>query len=210
MRDQQFTPERHVSVYGSHEGKSKRWELSGSEEELKEVLPLAVQHPPEQRVVRVNPYPEVVLGDWHNDILKVELDNCFIRTQAVHVGHMVNNCFDMDGFIIEQSSTKTHKAKSIEGDKTVYKYRTKGFHIIWNRKVTPLECKSIQSWVYMHIKRNWNTIEELDNWLHMQDIKQTDSLRIGFKGKKKPPEPVINMKIKISRLLNFLRTEISF
>ena len=42
----------------------------------------------------------------------------------------------------------------------------------------------------MHIKRNWNTVEELDNWLHMQDIKQTDSLRIGFKGKRKPPKIV--------------------
>jgi len=187
-----------------YEGKSKRWELEGTEEELRKVLPLAVQHPPKQRVLRVNPYPNVVLGDWHNDILKIELDNCFIRTQAVHVGHMVNNRFDMNGFIIEQSSTKTHKAKSIEGDKTVYRYRTKGFHIIWNRKVTPLECKSIQSWVYMHIKRNWNTIEELDNWLHMQDIKQTDSLRIGFKGKKKPPKIVYRWGNQDGQIAKFL------
>ena len=117
MKNHKSSPERHVAIYGSHDKKSKRWELSGSEEELKEVLPLVVEHPPKQRVVRVNPYPEVVLGDWHNDIIKIELDNCFIRTQAVHVGHMVNNCFDMDGFIIEQSSTKTHKAKALKATK---------------------------------------------------------------------------------------------
>ncbi len=86
--------------------------------------------------------------------------------------------------------TKTHRIKNIDGDKTVDKYRTTGSHIIWNREVTLLEKKSIQSFLYMHLKQNWNTIEQLDVWLHMQNIKQTDTLRIGFKSKKKPPKVV--------------------
>jgi len=137
-----------------------------------------------------NPFRGIVLGDFHDYICKAELDNCFSKWQAIHVGYMLNNRFDLDGFRIYQSSIKEHKVENVEGNEIVYQYKTRGYHIIWNRKVNPLENKAIKSWLYMHLKNNWNLIEELNNWTHMQNIKQTDTLRIGFKGRKKPPREV--------------------
>jgi len=80
MKNHKSSPERHVAIYGSHEGKSKRWELEGTEEELRKVLPLAIKHPPKKCFPRLakNPYPNVVLGDWDTDIVKVDWDERFL------------------------------------------------------------------------------------------------------------------------------------
>jgi len=192
MQNQELPLKRHVAIYGSHEKKSKRWELSGSEQELNEVLPLAVQHPPKRSFVRFpnNPFPKVVLGDWHDYICKIDLDNCFSKIQPIIAGNLINNRFNMDGFRIYQSGFKTIKIKDEDHNSIIYKYKLRGYHIVFNRKVEPMEIKAIHSYFYMHIKNNWNIVEEFDRWSNMQNIKQTDTLRVGFKGKKKPPKEV--------------------
>jgi len=47
-------PEKHVAVYGKHEGKSKRVELSGTGKGLYRFLIDAVKHPPRKRIQRVS------------------------------------------------------------------------------------------------------------------------------------------------------------
>ena len=191
MKNQSSTAKRHVAIYGSHEGKTKRWELEIDEnnpEDLK-ALKLAVKHPP-KRCFPCTPRSNATLGDWYDYICKIDLDNCFTKSQPKIAGYLINNRFSMDGFRIYQSGIKTIVVKDEDRDRIVYKYRLRGYHIVFNRKVTPMENKAIKSWFYMHIKCFWNTVEMVDIWMHMQDIKQTDTLRVGFKGKKKPPKTV--------------------
>ena len=54
--------------------------MSGSEKELLQVLPLAVQHPPKQCFPRLtkNPLPKIVLGDHDTDMVKVDWDERFL------------------------------------------------------------------------------------------------------------------------------------
>lgn len=54
----------------------------------------------------------------------------------------------------------------------------------------PLENKAVKSWLLLHLRVNWDVIGHFDWWIHQQDIKETDTLRIGFKGRKKPPREV--------------------
>lgn len=182
---------RHVAIYGSHDKKSKRWELEIDENNPKDIeaLKLAVKHPPKQ-CFPCTPRSNATLGDWYDYICKIDLDNCFSIRQPKIAGYLINNRFSMDGFRIYQSGIKNIVVKDEDRDKIIYKYRLRGYHIVFNRKVTPMENKAIKSWFYMHIKCFWNTVEMVDIWMHMQDIKQTDTLRVGFKGRKKPPKQV--------------------
>lgn len=119
---------------------------------------------------------------------------------------MLNNRFNLDGFRIFQSSVKTHSVKNIEGDKIVYKYRTRGFHLVFNREVSESENRSIVSWLCLHLKSYWNVIENLDWWFHMQCVKQTVTLRHGFKGNKKPPREVYRFGNQDKMIAEFMDT----
>jgi len=133
-----------------------------------------------------NPFPNIILGDHDNDILKVDLDNCYTIRIAKIIAFMLLYRFNLDGFIILQSSTKTHTIKNEELIKVVYRYKTRGYHIVFNRKVSESENKSILAWLCLQLKD-----DNLTKWFLMQCIKQTFTLRIGFKGKKiKPPKIV--------------------
>jgi len=126
----------------------------------------------------------VIIGDFHSHIIKVELDNKN-RRSAKRIGKILNKRYSLDGFIIFRSSTSTHRIERIDYSKTVFRYRTQGYHIIFNRKVSEMENHSIIAWLCLYLKD-----ENLTKWFLMQCIKQTITLRIGFKGNKKPPEEV--------------------
>jgi len=128
-----------------------------------------------------NPFPNIILGDFHTDIVKVELDNKNLRF-AKRIGRILNKRYDLDGFIIFRSSTTTHKIENADYSKTVFRYRTHGYHIVFNREVSEKENHSIIAWLCMYLKD-----ENLTKWFLMQCIKQTITLRTGFKRKKKPP-----------------------
>lgn len=137
--------------------------------------------------LRVNPCPNVILGDWHSkNIVKVDLDNCYSKREAIHIGKMLNNRFNLDGFIILQSSTKTHTIRNEELTEVVYRYKTRGYHVVFNRRVSESEIKSILAWLCLQLKD-----DNLTKWFLMQCIKQTFTLRIGFKGKKIRPPKIV-------------------
>lgn len=184
-------PIRHVAIFGYHDGKSKRWELGGTEEALEEVIPLAAKHPPLHigyRRFEQNPY-NAIIGDWHDDIVKVELDNCFSKTIAKHIAHMVCNRYNLNGFIILKSSTTTHKIMDVEMSKVVYKFKTSGYHIVWNRKVSKEDVREIQTWLCRYLKR-FDIGTKMTDWVLAQCQFHANTLRIGPKGKKGTPEIV--------------------
>jgi hypothetical protein len=188
MADQKSSheTERHVAIYGSDHGKSKRWELRGDENdpEFKKTLNIAVHHPPKERFVR-NPLPNVVLGDWDDDIVKVELDDRYTQAQVKRIGHMLNSRYALDGFIILVSSEITRKIEDAKYTKVVYRFRQKNFHLVFNRKASYAELNRILAWLCLTLKD-----ENLTRWFHLQMIKGTYTLRHGFKREKKPPRVV--------------------
>jgi hypothetical protein len=198
MQGQKSHPnERHIAVYGSHNGKGKRWELHGTEKQLSRVMEKIVQHPPKERFVR-NPFPNVVLGDWDDDIVKVDWDERSL-CEVKRLSMMMNNRYNLDGFIILQSSTTLHKIRNESLTEIAYTYKTKSYHTVFNRKVSFNELNSILAWLCLLTKDN-NIIE----WFLLQMIKGTYTLRHGFKGRKKPPKIVYRYGNQDNQIAKFL------
>ena len=197
-----LSPERRVAIYRSHDKKSKRWELSGSEAELLKVLPLAVEHPPEQCFPRLtkNPFPNVVLGDFDTDIVKVDWDERFL-CEVKRFSKILVRRFPVlgDGFIILKSSTKLRKIRNDTFTEIAYRYRSPSYHTVFNGEVSEDELKSILSWLCLFTKDNG-----LITWFLLQLIKGTFTLRIGFKGKKKPPKVVYRYGNQDRQIAKFL------
>ena len=190
--------ERHIAVYGSHDGQGKRWKLHGTEKQLSQVMKEIVQHPPRERFVR-NPFPNVVLGDWDDDIVKVDWDErdlCQVKRFSMMI---LNNRYKLDGFIILQSSTKLHKIRNESLTEIAYTYKTKSYHTVFNRKVSFNELNSILAWLCLLTKDN-NIIK----WFLLQMIKGTYTLRHGFKGRKKPPRIVYRYGNQDKQIAKFL------
>jgi hypothetical protein len=196
--------EIHVAVYGSHDGKGKRWELSGNKNDpnFKKSLKEAVRHPPKQRYPRFeqqrNPFSNVVFGDHDTDIVKVDWDERGL-VEVKRFSMLMNNRHGLDGFIILQSSSKLHKVRSEDLTKIAYAYKTKSYHTVFNRKVSREELQSILAWLCLLTKD-----VKLITWFLLQLIKGTYTLRIGFKGKKKPPRIVYRYGNQDKQIAKFL------
>jgi hypothetical protein len=200
MKNHTSTVERHVSIYGSHDKKSKRWELSGLEEELNKVLPLAVKHPPEQCFPRQNPFPNVVLGDFDNDIVKVDWDERFLCEVKRFCKILVKRFPVLGGgFIILESSTKLRKIRNEDFTGIAYTYKSKSYHTVFNGEVSKGELESILAWLCLFTKDNG-----LITWFLLQLIKCTYTLRIGFKRNKKPPKIVFRYGNQDKQIAKFL------
>ena len=157
MISQKSTAKRHVSIYGSHDKKSKRWELSGLEKELNEVLPLVVKHPPEQCFPRLtkNPFPKVVLGDWDNDIVKIDWDERFLCEVKRFCKILVKRFPVLGGgFIILKSSTKIRKIRNDTFTDIAYSYKSPSYHTVFNGVVSKAELESILAWLCLFTKDN--------------------------------------------------------
>jgi hypothetical protein len=187
-----------ISVYGSNNRKGKRWELSGTKKELKSVLKTACVNPPEKRFPKYNPFPNVVLGDHDTDIVKVDWDER-PYTEVKLFSRLMNERYHLDGLAILQSSTKHHKVRDETLEKFAYEYITKSYHTVFNRPVSHLELNSILAWLCIFTKDN-----KLITWFLLQNIKGTYTLRLGFKGKKKPPKIVYRYGNQDKQIKKFL------
>jgi len=100
---------------------------------------------------------------------------------------MLNNRYNLDGFIILQSSTTTHIVRNEELTKIVYKYKTKSYHTLFNRKISKDELDSYLAWLCLTVKDL-----KLIEWYLLQNSnpEQAYTLRCGWKNRKKPPKIV--------------------
>ena len=203
--------ERHIAIYGSDQRKGKRWEIAGTETELLKVLPQIVEHPPKSRFPRFNPCPNVVLGDWDNDIVKVDWDERGL-TEVKRFSRLMNERYSLDGFIILQSSTKKRMIRDETLDHICYSYKSKSYHTVFNRVVAEKELNGILAWLCLFTKDY-----KLITWFLLQNIKGSYTLRHGFKHKKNCPKIVYkfgNQDKQIAKflanrkfILNFLKNE---
>jgi hypothetical protein len=189
---------RHVAVYGQKNGQARRWELAGTPEQLKQALKIGVKHPPKERFPRYSPFPNVVLGDWDDDVVKMDWDERSI-TDVKRFSFMLNNRYKISGFIILQSSTKTRKVWDEDHTRVVYKYKIGSFHTIFDKKVSWNKLIGILAWLCLYVKD-----EKLSKWFKMQLIKGTFTLRVGFKKRKKPPRIVYRFGNQDGQIARFL------
>jgi len=145
-----------------------------------------------------NPFPNVILGDHDNNIVKVDWDERCL-SEVKRYSFMLNNRYDLDGFIILQSSSTTHLIRNEELTKVVYKYKTRSYHTVFNREVSKDELDSYLAWLCLTVKDL-----KLIEWYLLQNAKQTYTLRHGFKGKKKPPRIVFRFGNQDKMIAEFL------
>jgi hypothetical protein len=192
--------ERHIAIYGSSDRKGKRWELSVNPDNPSDIeaLKLAVENPPKTRFPRYNPFPNVVLGDWDNDIGKVDWDERGI-TETKRFSRLMNERYSLDGFIILESSIKKRKIRDETLDHICYSYQSKSYHTVFNRVVTEKELNSILAWLCLFTKDM-----KLITWFLLQNIKGSYTLRHGFKGKKSHPKIVYRYGNQDKQIVKFL------
>jgi hypothetical protein len=199
--------EIHIAIYGSHDGKSKRWELIGNKNDpyFREAVNLAVKHPPKRCFPRFpqqrNPFPNVTIGDWHADICKVDWDERFF-CEVNRYSKILVKRFPVlgGGYIIFQSSTKLHKIRNDTFTDYAYAYRSKSYHTVFNGEVSKDELQSILAWLCLFTKDT-----KLTTWFLLQLIKGSYTLRIGFKGRKKPPRIVYRYGNQDKGIAKFLK-----
>jgi hypothetical protein len=189
---------RHVAVYGQKNGQGRRWELAGTPEQLKKALKIAVEHPPKSRFPRYNPHQKVVLGDWDNDIVKVDWDERDL-VEVKRFSRLMNERYGLDGFIILRSSTTLRKVRSEDLSHVCYSYRAESYHTVFNRKVSWNELISILAWLCLFTKDS-----KLITWFHLQLIKGTFTLRHGFKKRKGIPKIVYRFGNQDKQIAEFL------
>jgi hypothetical protein len=103
------------------------------------------------------------------------------------------------GFIILQSSEKTRKIRNDVFTEIAYTYKSKSYHTVFNGEVSKDELQSILAWLCLFTKDN-----KVTTWFLLQLIKGTYTLRIGFKGKKKPPKIVYRWGNQDRQIAKFL------
>jgi hypothetical protein len=188
---------RHVAIYGSHGRKGKRWELEGTEKQLRPAVKLAIEHPPKSRFPR-NPFPNVVLGDWDVDMVKVDWDERF-QCEVKRFSKVLCKRYNLGGFIILQSSTKLHKVRDETLTDYAVTYTSKSFHTVFNEPKTHDEVNGILAWLCLFTKD-----PKLIEWYLLQMIKGTYTLRQGFKRNKKPPRIVYRYGNQDKQVAKFL------
>jgi hypothetical protein len=126
----------------------------------------------------------VILGDWGKTTVKLDFDE-FSLAEVKWLVHRANEWFNLDGFLILESSTKTFRAKHKKSGKTFYRFRKKSYHAVFNRRVSWVENTQIMAWASMESHN-----EKLKDYVLMQILKGSSTLRIGNKGKKPFPKPI--------------------
>lgn len=172
---------RHVAVYGTFKRKSRRYELQLEDTlQNRKALKLAMEHPPKDRFVR-----NVVLGDWDRNIVKVELDKKYFLRQVKAIAEMLMKRYSLEGYLILLSSNSTEKVWDKDYEKIVFKRKIANYHIVFDKLVSWSKFMSILAWLSLRLKD-----PDFDVWFKMQCVKQTCTLRHGFKGRKYFPRIV--------------------
>lgn len=98
-----------------------------------------------------------------------------------------------------QSSATTRKIRNDSFTDIAYTYKSKSYHTVFNGEVSKDELQSILAWLCLFTKD-----QKLITWFLLQLIKGSYTLRIGFKGRKKPPEIVCRYGNQDRQIARFL------
>ena len=152
-------------------------------------------------MLEVNPFPNVILGDWGKNTVKLDFDEFDLR-EVKWLVHRTNYWFKLDGFLILESSTKTLRAKDKKSGKIFYRFKKKSYHAVFNRRVSWFENTRIMAWVSMESHN-----EKLKDYVLMQILKGSSTLRLSNKGKKPLPKPIFRHGNQDKQIAEFFDTK---
>jgi hypothetical protein len=150
---------------------------------------------------KANPFPNVIFGDWGKSTVKLDFDE-FSLAEVKWLVYRANEWFNLDGFLILESSTKTLRAKHVKSGKTFYRFKKKSYHAVFNRRVSWVENTQIMAWVSMESHN-----VKLKDYVLMQILKGSSTLRLSNKGKKPFPKPVFQFGNRDKQIAEFLDTK---
>ena len=177
-----------VAFYGSVEGKQKRIQVKGTEKELYQVA----------KLVMPNDISSVVIGDWDKETIRLDFDNTPLREVKLWA-YRAYHWFKLDGFIILRSSMKEYVVK--EKKRVIYRCLKGNYLVIFNRVVNWNTNVKVMNWVGLE-SGNPN----LKKYVTMQCIKKTSTVRISYKGDKKPPKVIFRFGNQDKQIKQFLET----
>lgn len=148
--------------------------------------------------LEVSPFPNVILGDWGKNTVKLDFDE-FSLGEVKWLVYRANEWFNLDGFLILESSMKTLRAKHVKSGKTFYRFRKKSYHAVFNRRVSWVENTQIMAWVSMESHN-----VKLKDYVLMQILKGSSTLRISNKGNKPFPRPIFQFGNQDKMIAEFL------
>jgi hypothetical protein len=108
-----------------------------------------------------------VLGISDKSTVKLDFDGIPLRF-VKYWSRRVCNWFDLEGFIIFQSSKLS-------------------YHVVFNLPVTWEKNIHIMNWVAVE-----SQLGKLRDYVLMQGIKESSTLRVGYKGDKRPPKIIFH------------------
>jgi hypothetical protein len=124
------------------------------------------------------PFP-IVFGDWDNNTIRLDFDNTSLD-EVKYWAKRACNWHKLEGFIILRSSERH-------------------YHVVFDKTVTWATNMKVMCWVALE-SGNLN----LQKYALMQGIKKTSTLRIGNKGKKKPPKIIFRYGTQDKQISGFL------
>jgi len=137
-------------------------------------------------------------GDWSRDTVRLDFDDTGLE-EVKYWAFRACFWFKLEGFIILRSSIKKYAVKT--KGKTIHEFRKASYLVIFNRKVKWDLNVRIMAWVAVQAK-----IPSLKDYVLMQCIKRSSTVRCGRKGKKPSPKVVFRFGRQDGQIARFLET----
>lgn len=186
-----------VAFYGSVKGKQKRIQTVGTEKELYQVAPLILGNNFSNDVL------SVIIGNWSKNTVQIDFDKMPFD-KVKYYAHRVNNFFfgGKSGFIIFESS-KTERVAKEKGKKgkVTYRYFERNYLVAFDKKVTWTKNVHIMNWIALE-----SGSVDLKQWVTMQCIKESSTLRFSPKIDKPSPKIVYRYGSQNNQIKELLAT----
>jgi hypothetical protein len=186
-----------VAFYGSVKGKQKRIQTVGTEKELYQVAPLILGNNFSNDIL------SVIIGNWSKNTVQIDFDKMPFD-KVKYYAHRVNNFFfgGKSGFIIFESS-KTERVAKEKGKKgkVTYRYFERNYLVAFDKKVTWTKNVHIMNWIALE-----SGSVDLKQWVTMQCIKESSTLRFSPKIDKPSPKIVYRYGSQNNQIKELLAT----
>jgi len=184
-----------IAFYGSVKGKQKRVQTFDIEKKLYQVTPLILGKNFSNDIL------SVIIGNWSRNTVQVDFDKMSLD-KVKYYAFRVNNWFKLNGFIIFESSRKEHIAKEKgKKGKVSYRYFEKNYLVAFDKKVSWAKNVHIMNWIALE-----SGSVDLKNWVLMQCIKESSTLRFSPKIDKPSPKIVYRFGSQNNQIKELLET----
>jgi hypothetical protein len=144
----------------------------------------------------------IVWGDWDNDTVRIDHDNTILDEVKLWA-YRATFWFKLEGFLILESSHKNYVVK--QKGRIFFKFRKGSYLIIFNRPVNWTKNMHISNW-YAHEVRLESGNNNVQNYVEMQCIKETSTVRISRKNKKPIPKIIFRYGLQDKQVKKYLET----